>query len=262
VTAGDGTKREVTIGEWKDSYQEHGTLLAERRRLEQEVEQTKLEVMEKMKSLDAAYIQADQLVSFAERQILGKVDDAEMTQLRVTNPAEYAIKKQEYMDGLAELRNLRQQAVVHYQQQMAEGQQKMEVQRNEYLQNQASLLPTLIPEWSDSSRMETEKSELSNYLTSYGIPEEEVRAIDSALVVSLARKAMLWDKQQKVKPDAKKRKLTVGGKVLKPGKPKSKSDRESSSRQQARLKIRNAPSGRQSEKAAQAYIEEFLLGDM
>lgn len=258
VTAGDGTKKEVSLGEWKDAYQDREHLLAERRKFETRMGEVQQEIARKAQGLDGAYIQADQMIKAAEKQLIGEIDGPEMIQLRANNPAEYAAKKQEYRDRLTELQGMRQQAVMGYQQQMQENQRKLEMQRQEFLQSQAAMLPQIIPEWKDERRRQAESAELSEYLISAGFPKEQVESVDNASMVAIARKAMLWDKQQKSKPEVKKKILSIGGKVLKSGKAPTKTDRRVDERNQAKAKIRKA-SPRDSEKAAQAYIEKYLL---
>lgn len=259
VTAPDGSKREVTLGEWKDAFQEHEALRSERRKFEDQVQKAQTEIVQKAQNLDAAYIQADSMIKTAEKQILGEIDGPEMIQLRASNPAEYAAKKQEYKERLAELQNMRQQAITGYQQQMQENHQKMEAQRQEYLRSQAALLPQLIPEWRDEKTRESERSELSQYLVSAGFPQQQVDSIDNASIVAIARKAMLWDKQQKSNPAAKKKVLSIGGKVLKSGKAPTKVDRKQAEYQKDRAAVKKAATGHASEKAAQALIEKYFL---
>lgn len=259
VTLPDGSKADVPLGEIKDSYQELKILKTERSKFEQEMEKNREEILQKGQVLDIAYIQANQMIEAAEKQLLGEIDGPEMVQLRASNPAEYAAKKQEYTEGLGKLNNMRQQAVSTYQQHMIQVQQQEAANRQAYLQNQAGVLQEKIPEWKDSRVRDAERSEITDYLIAEGIPPNEINEISSASVVAIARKAMLFDKQQKSNPKAKRKALSLGGKRITSGKTPSKIDKRNQKVMEDRKRIRD--SGGSDDMVAK-YIEEHILGDM
>lgn len=86
--------------------------------------------------------------------------------------------------------------------------------------------------------------------------------LDRAIVVDLARKAMLYDKMQKVKPDSKKKVVTIGKKVIKTSaKPKSKAVK-ATKLQQARKTVRSAKGTRNTNDAVASLLENHFLEDL
>lgn len=255
VTAADGSKKEISIGEWKDAYRESDLLKAERQKQEQEIRQVQENLAEKAQAVDIAYSQADAMIKAAEKQIIGEIGALE--QLQHTDPTQYVMKKQQLTDKQTELSQLRNQAVQNYQAQQQQLQQEQEQQRQQFLAQQNSLLTQYIPEWKDESVMNKERAELASYLVKSGIPEQEVNQIASAKMVELGRKAMLWDRQTQSNPEAKKKVITIGKKVLKSGKAQTKQSKAQRSKQEDYKVFRK----RGDTKAAAEYIEKHLLGD-
>lgn len=75
------------------------------------------------------------------------------------------------------------------------------------LQEESDKILKAIPEWSDSVKRTSGIKEISSYLESNGLPSALVNTIDSANVLLIARKAMLYDKaitrQQQVQSGVK-----------------------------------------------------------
>lgn len=255
VTAADGSKKEVSIGEWKDSFRETAIVKAERQRYEQEFMQAQEQLAQKAQSIDAAMVQADAMIKAAETQILGEL--SALGQLEHTDPAQYAMKSAKLRDKRDDLARLRNEAIQNYQTHQQQMRQEQEAQRQQFLQKQAALLTDYIPEWRDESVQTRERQEVVDYLLKSGIPEQEVNNIDSAKVVELARKAMLWDRQKDSKPEAKKKVVSIGKKILKAGKAQTKQAKQTASREKDYQSFKKSGDVN----AAAKYIEQHLLGD-
>ncbi len=100
------------------------------------------------------------------------------------------------------------------------------------LQQEAHILVERIPEWRDPAKYKAGAAELSNYLIAQGADPNEVAALSSSLAVSIARKAMLYDKLKDAKATKAKQLRTVPP-VSRPGASNSSAtaERETQARQ-------------------------------
>jgi hypothetical protein len=260
VTKHDGTRTEVSIGEWKDSFREVEYARSEREQAEKQIESAKGTLAQKAQELESLFFQADAMSQAAEKQLMS--DLAGVEQLQHTDPTQYVLKKQQLAEKQNELKQVREQAANSYIQQQQKLQQEQHAQRQVYVAEQQQKLTEFIPEWKDSKVMEKESAELSAYLIDSGVPSEEVNNIVDAKIVDIARKAMLWDRQSKAKPDAKKKVIRIGKKVLKSGKTKPKTTRKANQYSRDLKKARKALQGRDGEKAGASLFEKYFLEDM
>lgn len=91
-------------------------------------------------------------------------------------------------------------------------QKKMQQMEQQYLEEQRSALPDLIPEWRDQKVASTEAGQIRDFLLTEGFNEDDVQGLKNATLVKLARKAMLYDRGETRANEAK----------VKPKKPRSK----------------------------------------
>ena len=84
------------------------------------------------------------------------------------------------------------------------------------LQQESAKLRELIPEWKSPERYQAEAKEIHSYLLSQGANPEAVAELSDALAVSIARKAMLYDKLLKSKGE-KSKLLQTAPPVARPG---------------------------------------------
>ena len=260
VTGPDGQKTEITLGEYKDSYREAAMVKAEREKVHAETEKARAELNQKSQFLDVAYNQANMMMQAAERQLLG--DFGGLEQLQTTDPTQYVLKRQQLTDRQNELNNLRQQAIQHYQQQQQQTLQQQEAQRQQLLQQESQRLIEVIPSWKDEKVRSAEQAELTNFLVNSGFQEEEVSTISRAAIVDIARKAMLYDKMKKVEPNAKKKAVTIGKKVIHSSAKPNRSAVKATKLQQARKTIRNAKGKRSTDQAVASLLENHFLEDL
>jgi hypothetical protein len=144
-------------------------------------------------------------------------------------------------------------AVGALQQKSGEFQQRQAMVSQETLQREHQKLTQLIPEWSDQQKYQSGAQEVHSYLVKQGADPQAVASLADALAVSIARKAMLYDKLK----DAKKSKqLRAAPPVIKPGS-NAPSDQGRTRDQRALGTIRQA--GRQGNHQAQEKALEGLL---
>ena len=118
--------------------------------------------------------------------------------LRVSDPAEWVAKQQEFQQRNAEL----QQAGQMVGQRMREQQEQMErfeaEQRQQILKVERQLMIDTNPEWVDEDRMKNDLGEIIEYARSSGFTDEELSEVILSRHVNTLKKAMLYDKGQTV----------------------------------------------------------------
>jgi hypothetical protein len=134
-------------------------------------------------------------------------------ELRQTNPAEFAARHAQVQQRKEALNR----AHVAYLQIEQQRQAKQQEQSARKLAEEAELLPTKIPEWADEKVAAQEKSALAEYLQKDGFTKDDEALLGSHKVVSLARKAWLYDRQQAELAKAKEKAAKVVPKLIKPG---------------------------------------------
>ena len=118
--------------------------------------------------------------------------------LRVTDPAEWAAKQQEFAQRNQEL----QQAGQMLGQQMrAQQEQQAQVEaqeRQSILQSERQLMIESNPSWGDEEVMKSDLKEIVEYARSSGFSDEELQDVIYSRHVNVLKKAMLFDKGQTV----------------------------------------------------------------
>lgn len=107
-----------------------------------------------------------------------------------SNPVEYLKQQQRYEDARQMWGQLAQE-----QQKVQETQRREAEQRySQTLAEQREQLLAKFPGWSDKAKMQTEVADLKTFLKGEGYKDAEVDGIVDARAVSLAHKAMLYDR--------------------------------------------------------------------
>jgi hypothetical protein len=200
----DGVEADVPLGEVIKNYQlnkaltERSEALAHHKKaLEQAYQQFSVERDTRLQDLNSW----NQILETRLREQVAAVD---WQQLREEDPAEYAAKRQEFTERIAEIESMKASMEHHRQAAMAEQQQAYMAQLEQVVQENIQRLPTLIPEYKDENFRKKDMAELKDYLTSQGFSEQEVRTVFDARQVAIARKAKLYDQMQKqVEPKMK-----------------------------------------------------------
>ena len=135
-----------------------------------------------------------------------------------------------------------QQKTVEAERQRVAEQQMQDHQRNleKHLQHQRADMLHRIPEWQNDDIRENERQEVIKYAQRrIGFSEEEIANASDARAIELLYKAWKWDNLQSKKPAAKKR-TREAPKMAKAGRPKTKREVATRSRQQARKRFEDA----------------------
>lgn len=153
------------------------------------------------KELGSRVNQLDVLVQALHTELVG--DQTNLSRLINENPVEYLRQKDAVDRKSAMLNQALQQKQALEQHQGALAQQK----HAEYIREQESLLLEKLPAWRDPARKQAEQTELARYLMNdLGYTPDELSTLSDHRALITVRKAMLFDKAQKLrsaKPQAK-----------------------------------------------------------
>ena len=133
-----------------------------------------------------------------EQKLMAEFQSVDWDRLRVTDPAEWSAKQQEFQMRQQELN----QAGQALGQQMRQAQEQMEQQeaqeRAQILQSERSLMLDSVPEWRDEEKMRGDLKEIVEYAQSVGFSDDELRDVVYNRHLQTLRKAMLYDKGKTV----------------------------------------------------------------
>lgn len=160
--------------------------------------------------------EAASIYQHLEQQLAGEFNAIDWPTLRAEDPAEYAAKRHEFTEKNGHLQQLKAQASQQYEQHLYSQQEQQKQQYASYLQAEGERLLRALPDWQDSAVAAKSKGELRDYLVAAGFSAEEVGNVADHRSVLIARKAMLYDRQQADIATAKKRVVALP-KVQKPG---------------------------------------------
>lgn len=232
----DGVEADVPLGEVIKNYQLNKALtdrseaLAQHRKvLEQAYQQFTVERETRLQDLNSW----NQILETRLREQVAAVD---WQQLREEDPAEYAAKRQEFTERIAEIESMKASMESHRQALAAQQQQAYLAQIEQVVQENIQKLPEVIPEYKDDTFRKKDMAELKDYLISQGFSDQEVRSVFDARQVAIARKARLYDQMQKT-VDPKVKQLKDKPKFIKPT---QRVEKEDISRKQYEKKYKSA----------------------
>jgi hypothetical protein len=189
----NGEELPVTLKEAFDGYQKDadyrnktGELATQKREFEQASQQARQQLEEQL-------LQFGHFIQNAEQMFVPALDQAQMEQLKQTDPQRYLIAKHEHDERVGQVQQLKELAASEY----AKNQQALQEQQStasaEYVEKAREELLTRIPEWNGEL-----KTSVDNYLMgeSYGYSAEELSHVVDPRLVEMAHKAMLYDKSK------------------------------------------------------------------
>jgi hypothetical protein len=144
---------------------------------------------------------------------LAPYEKVDWVQLATDNPLDYPRHRAQY-DLLVNGHNLAAQRAQVVMDQYKQHKQLIDAQR---LQEEATLLPTYVPEWADQKRYLSDSDEALKWVASYGVDMNVVRGkLNDAFSCAVLYKAMKYDKLLKSKGD-KAKLLQTAPPVARPG---------------------------------------------
>lgn len=144
-------------------------------------------------------------------QALRQTEDSEpdqgyWDQLKVDNPMQYMIERQELQERRQE-RTVNERKLLHLRNQMQQ-QQQLEYQQN--LNTEQLKLLDKIPEWAENEETATkERAELRLYGVDQGYSEKELEEVIDSRAIAILRKSYLWDQLQSKRGSLKKKVLNM-----------------------------------------------------
>jgi len=219
---------------------------------------------EKQKAMDV-YLQraaeVEQMTPYVAQELatvkaieaqLNQYAQVDWVRLATEDPLEYPKHRAQY-DQLVQSY---QAANGQLQQKASYVQQQRQALTQQKLQQESAKLVERIPEWRDPAKYQAGAQELSSYLISQGADPGEVAALSDSLAVSIARKAMLYDKLVAQKADRSKQ-LRSAPPVVRPG---AAVPSEQGKANFNKVITQVAKLGRQGKHSAQQAAMEQILG--
>lgn len=242
----DGQEGAAKFKDLVKSYQLQGHVDA---KVREAAEQAK--ALQERVSQFEAYAQSESqklahLANVANQELMRELGEIDWQSLARNDPAEYVAKQAEFQVRQGRINQLNAAA----QQQAEHARQAQEHRISQQLAAEAARLPTLIPEWADEKVATSEKAELAKWLLSQGLPEKEVHSLARADLVSMFRKAWLYD-QGKGKAAVVEKQLRVAPKLVKPGQSKDSGERAAENARTLKENIRKS--------GGKSGIAEWLL---
>lgn len=217
VTMADGSRAEVTLGEWKDGYKSSQEASQEAKRAAQLRESLEAQQREYQQKWESQIQDAAASLSVAEQLLTSEFQGLDWNALRENDPAEWAARRQQYNERLQSLQQQKRELAERWNASKAEQAKTEQQQMAERLETERKALMQAVPEWANEETAQAERSALAEYLASTGFTTDEVNNVVDHRLVVMARKAMMFDKQVKSADAAKKRVIRVGKKPMKPG---------------------------------------------
>ncbi len=230
----DGEEIEVDLDELRNGYQRQQSFTRKSMELANQRKAFEQEAAE-VKQMRDAYAQQLDLLSAQIQQTVQQEPDWRAL-AETMSERDLFLAKTEW-DQYKE-----QQKAVDAERQRVAEQQMQDHQRNleKHLQHQRADMLHRIPDWQNDETRETERQEVIKYAQRrIGFSEEEIANASDARAIELLYKAWKWDNLQSKKPAAKKR-TREAPKMAKAGRPKTKREVATRSRQQARKRFEDA----------------------
>jgi hypothetical protein len=236
----NGEEKEVSLSDLKNGFQMESDYRQKTADLAEQRRAFEAEQARKIQEIQSHAEQSIDLADVLEQQLSGEYESVNWNQLRSESPAEYAALKQEYNDRFSQIQQLKES--VKQNQEFA--QREMLTKQFEYHQNvlkeEGSKLLEAIPEWHDSDKAKTGKTELASYLKSeYGFDDQAIGNLIDHRSVVIARKAMLYDRMNN-KAKVAEKKVSKLPKIMKPGAKKGKDEVKSYKRTEQLKRLRKS----------------------
>ena len=206
---------EKTVEELKSGYLRQQDYTRKTQALSEE----KRAFAEQKAAVDQERAQYAEALPMLAQQIQQSVEqEPDWDTLYDTDPALAAKAERQWRKQLED-KQQQLQAVQAEQQRMHQiQQQRMDQARAQFVEQQREVLPDLIPEWRDTKVAAQEAGEIREFLLQTGFPEQDIDAMNSALLVKMARLAMLQARGANRADKAKaKPKPAKGSKTMRAG---------------------------------------------
>lgn len=236
----NGEEKEVTLADLRKGYQMESDYRLKTHELAETRKSFEAEREQVATELSRQYQEAQHLTGMLEQQLIGDFNSIDWNQLRAENPAEYAAKRQEFNERMAQVQGIKQNVGYQLQRQAEEAAQKQAFDLQHILQQEAQKLTEVIPEFKDASKAQEVKGKIKTFLRDYGFSDQEIGGIYDHRYVKILHDAMAY-RDLKSKGVETRNKVTIAPKLAKPG---STDKNSSKNRAVQELRSRLRKSGR------------------
>lgn len=219
----DGIEGQASLAELVKSYQLEGHLNQKSMQLAEMKKAAEAEIQQQKALLQQQIEQGSQLANYLNNELYKDYNAINWQELRETDPAEFAAKRQEFNERYQAIQNAQAQFNYQMQQRQQQEQAESEAKFKEILANERNALLSKLPDWHDKAKAESEQRQIREYLKAEGFGDSEINSLADHRSILVSRKAMLYDQLMKAKPVVEKKVQTLP-KVIKPGTTKSKAD--------------------------------------
>ena len=167
------------------------TLAEERKTFESERQQVAEAYQQQLKQVQG-------LGEMLQNKLTKEFQGIDWDRLRVTDPAEWAAKQQEFAQRNQELQQAGQMLGQQMKAQQDQAAQVEAQERQQILQHERQLMIESNPSWADEAKMKGDLSEIVEYAQASGFSDEELQDVIYSRHVNVLKKAMLYDKGQTV----------------------------------------------------------------
>lgn len=241
----DGEEGRAKFHDLVKSYQLEGHLNKQNMEVAEQRKALQAKMAEVEQQAQARVQQLEAVTNVAIQELHREFQSIDWQTLRATDPGEYAAKLTEFQQREARIGQAVQQIQAEKYQAETQNQERFK----EYLREESQKLLNAIPEWSNPEIAQKEKTELKSFAVQHGFTAQELDQLSDHRSVLILRMAKAYADLQKSKPDVTK-KVVKAPKLVKPGSPVSKQERDQNS--VAALKSAIKKSG--GDKGIEAYL--------
>jgi len=243
-----GEEKEVPLSELIKGYQlgadytKKTTEVAEQRKLVE----AERGAIEEAKYARDSYAQRLQAV---DQFLTSQMPQEDLQSLKENDPIGYAVKVAELSEKKEQLQAIRAEQGRIAQEQQSDYARAM----SDRVQQEASKLAQVLPEFSDPAKGDNVRKEIRNYGKTLGFTEEELSQVYDSRHVLTLHKAMMYDKLQKSKPAITK-KVNEAPRMLRAGTSGGNKQSDAQKLTQQKTQLRNSGKVRD----AAALFEQLL----
>lgn len=230
----DGEEVEVTLDELQSGYSRQQAYTKRSMELAEQRKAFEAEQAETRQIRDAYAQQLDQLAAQIQQTTQQEPDWRALAE--TMSERDLFLYKADW----DQQKEYQKQVQAEQQRIAAEKSREQEQELRKHLEVQRTDMLNRIPAWQDEEVREAERREVITYAQKrIGFSQEEIANASDARAIELLYKAWQWDQLQEKKPAAKKR-TRKAPKMAKAGRPKTKREVASRSRQEARKRFESA----------------------
>ena len=226
-----GEEKEVTLEELMQGYQLGADYTKKTQELAENRKAVEAEARAILEAKQVRDTYAQRLQAIEQFLTQGQDSPEDLAAMKENDPIGYAVKVAELTEKKEQLAQVRAEQERIAQQQQADRQQEMA----RLVQQEATKLSQVLPEFSDPTKGEQIRNEIRNYGKSVGFSDNELSQVYDSRHVLMLHKAMMYDKLQKSKPAVNK-KVAQAPKMVKSGTKVKEGNRDIRKQQLNKLK--------------------------